>query len=79
MTVNISQVQVPFPLSYMPYLDFQQGLHVDAAVLAVFHEGGVNVIHQDDSPQARSLLPLHVIQKHLSFLHFVTDDRGDVS
>lgn len=51
---------------------------MDATALAVLHEVGVEGIHQDDSPQARSLLPLHVIQKHLSFVYFVTDDRGDV-
>lgn len=62
----------------MSYLDFLHGLHVDAAALAVLHESWVEGIHQDDSAQARSLFALHVIQKHLSFVDFVTDDCGDV-
>lgn len=66
-------------VSLMSYLDFLHGLHVDAAALAVLHEGGVEGVHQDDSPQARSLLALHVIQEHLSFVYFVADDCGDVS
>ncbi len=43
------------------YLDFLHGLHVDATAFAVLHKGGVKGIHQDDSPQARSLLTLHTI------------------
>lgn len=61
------------------YLHFPHGLHMDAAALAALLESRVKGIHQDDSSQARSLLPLHVLQKHLSLLHFVADDRGDVS
>lgn len=61
------------------YLHFPHGLHMDAAALATLLESRVKGIHQDDSSQARSLLPLHVLQKHLSLLHFVADDRGDVS
>lgn len=66
-------------ISLMSYLDFLHGLHVDAAALAVLHESRVEGIHQDDSAKARSLLALHVVQKHLSFVDFVTDDCGDVS
>lgn len=62
----------------MPYLHFLHGLYMDAAVLAFLHLGGVKRVHQDDSSQARGLFPLHVVQKHLSFLDFVTDDCGDV-
>lgn len=60
------------------YLHFLQGLHVDAAAFALLHEVRVKGVHQDDSSQAGSLLPLHILQKHPSFLHFVADDCGDV-
>lgn len=63
----------------MSHLDFLYGLHMDTAVPAALHEGRVEGVHQDDSLQARSLLSLHIVQKHLSFLYFVADDRGDVS
>lgn len=66
-----------FPL--LSYLHFLHGLHMDAAALAVFHEGQVQGVHQDDSSQARSIFALHVFQKHLSFVCFVTDDSGDLS
>lgn len=60
------------------YLDFMHGLHMDAAALAKLDQVLVKGVHQDDPPQARSLLPLHVVQEHLSFVHFVADDCGDV-
>lgn len=60
------------------YLDLLNGLDVDAAALAVLHDRRVEGVHQDDSSQAGSLLPLHVLQEHPSFLHLVADDGGDV-
>lgn len=52
---------------------------MDAAAFAVFHEGHVEGVHQDDSSQARGVSALHVVQQHLSFVHLVTDDCGDFS
>lgn len=60
------------------YLDFLNGLHTDAAALAMLHQGCVEGVHQDDSSQARRLLALHLPQQHLSFVYLVADDRGDV-
>lgn len=49
------------PESYMSYLHFFNGLHMDAAALALLHEVRVKGVHQDDSSQAGGLLPLHIL------------------
>lgn len=63
---------------YFTYLHFLQGLHVDAAALAVVHERQVKGVHQDDPSQARGVSALHIVQQHLSFVCLVADDGGDV-
>lgn len=67
------------PKSNFTHLHFLQGLHMDAAALAVFYEGQLKGVHQDDSSEARGVSALHVVQQHLSFVRLVTDDRGDFS
>lgn len=52
---------------------------MDIAVLGALYKGRVKGVHEDDLLQAWSLFPCHVVQKHLRFLHFVTDHRGDFS
>lgn len=63
--------------SNFTYLHFLQGLHMDAAAFAMFYEGQVEGVHQDDSSQARGVSTLHIVQQHLSFVRLVTDDCGD--
>lgn len=67
------------PKSNFTHLHFLQGLHMDATASAVFYEGQLEGVHQDDSSQAWGVSALHVVQKHLSFVRLVTDDRGDFS